>query len=235
MPGMMLLVIAAFVAIVIAAAIYSAKKARERREAMARWAAGHGWSFSPEKDRSMMDRYPELGQLRVGDQDRYAYNIVSGPVGDSGRDVLAFDYHYQTVSRDSKGRRRTSSHHFSAVIVRAEVPLRPLLIRSENLFDKLAGFLGFDDIDFESAEFSRRFHVSGPDRRWAFDVLHARTIEFLLEAPRQTLQMDHRHLMTWTGGRWEIDGFERSLALIGGVLDRLPEYVLRQQREVDHA
>ena len=41
-------------------------------------------------------------------------------------------------------------------------------------------FFGHDDIDFESAEFSRNFYVKSSDRKWAFDILHARAMEFLL-------------------------------------------------------
>ena len=38
-------------------------------------------------------------------------------------------------------------------------------------------------IEFESIEFNRRFFVSSPNRRWAYDVIHPRTMEFLLGSP----------------------------------------------------
>lgn len=38
------------------------------------------------------------------------------------------------------------------------------------------------DIDFESVEFSRRFHVAGDDRRFAYDLIDAAMIEHLLAA-----------------------------------------------------
>ena len=49
-----------------------------------------------------------------------------------------------------------------------------------------AGF-GSNDIDFESAEFSRRFQLTSPDGRWAHGVLNPRTMEFVTRARRCTL------------------------------------------------
>jgi hypothetical protein len=66
-----------------------------------------------------------------------------------------------------------------------------LFIRRENLFDKVAGFLGFDDIDFESAEFSDRFIVKSRDKRFAYDVLHPRMMEFLLDGAPPTVEFRH--------------------------------------------
>jgi len=113
----------------------------------------------------------------------------------SDRHLLAFDYHYETHSTDSKGHRRTNHHHFSAVILASALPLKPLFIRAEGFFDKLTEFVGFDDIDFESAEFSRKFYVKAKDRRWAYDVIHARTMEFLLSMPRFTIQFDRNNVI----------------------------------------
>ena len=55
-----------------------------------------------------------------------------------------------------------------------------LLIRPEGFFDKVAGAFGFDDIDFESEEFSRAFFVKSSDKRFAYDVLHPRMLELLM-------------------------------------------------------
>ena len=41
------------------------------------------------------------------------------------------------------------------------------IVRPEHVFDRLASFLGFDDIDFESVEFSKRFMVKFADRKFA--------------------------------------------------------------------
>jgi len=113
----------------------------------------------------MEERFPNFTCLQEG-SNRYACNIMQGT--DAGHGVCAFDYHYETYSTDSKGNRTTYHYNFSVVIISTGLPLKPLSIRRETFFDKVGAFLGCEDINFESAEFSRAFFVKSPDRRWAF-------------------------------------------------------------------
>ncbi|MCK5171919.1 MAG: hypothetical protein KAR47_00920, partial [Planctomycetes bacterium] len=98
------------VAVIIAGIVFSAIAAKKRREALAGLAQRLGFSFSPDRDRNIDDRYRFLDALRQG-SNHYAYNILSGNY--QGRDTQVFDYHYETHSTDSKGRRQTHHHHFS--------------------------------------------------------------------------------------------------------------------------
>jgi len=193
----------------------------KRRKDLAAWASGKGLYFRPERDGGFDERYPAFGCLRRG-YSRYASNIVEGEL--NGRRVTAFDYRYVTGS--GKDRR---THHFSAVVLRSNVGLKPLRIRSENVFDRVTEFFGLDDIDFESAEFSREFHVKSPDKRWAYDVLHQRTMEHLLSMPRFSMELDEEHVIAWRNRRFNVETFESAIAVVEGILDRLPEYVVRQQ------
>jgi hypothetical protein len=143
---------------------------------------------------------------------------------------LGFDYHYETHSTDSKGRRQTHHHYFSAVIVNSKIPLKPLMIRPEGVFDKLKDFFGYNDIDFESAEFSKKFHVSAKDERWAYDVLHARAIEFLMGRTRYSIEFDRHHIIAWMGGRvFAAESFEDSANVVIGLLELLPDHVVQQK------
>jgi len=213
-----------FVPLVVGVLVYGLYRAAQRRKALRAWAVRNGLSFDPSHDGSMDERFPDFGCLHQGG-DRYGYNCMIGP--QRGRTVLAFDYHYETGS----GKDRTS-HHFSAVILASGVPLKPLHIRSEGFFDRVGEFFGFDDIDFESAEFSREFRVTSPDRRWAYDVIHARMMAYLLAAPRMSIQFDSGHVIVWQGGRtFSPAQFTDALELAGGILDRLPNYLVQQQKE----
>ncbi len=215
-----------FLVVFILLALFGHQAAAKRKEALSAWARQLSLSFSPEKRRDFDDRFPEFACLRHG-SNRYAHNIASGLF--EGRHVLAFDYHYTTTSTDSKGRRTTTHHHFSAVILRANIPLQPLVIRPENFFHSIGAFFGFDDIDFESAEFSRRFHVSAPNRRWAYDVLHARAMEYLLQQPRYTIEFDPQQvLIIQSGKRWDPVNFSEAIHTVDTLLDMLPGYVKQQ-------
>ena len=217
-------IIALFVAVFAVIAIVGILQARARQKAMAQLAASRGMRFDPGKHHDVDDCFPAFACLRRG-RGRYAHNRIFGDW--NGRDCLLFDYRYVTGS--GKNRR---THHFSAIILESELPLQPLLIRPEGFFDKIADFFGFDDIDFESAEFSRRFCVKSPDRKWAYDVIHQRTMEFLMAAPRFSIEFDHAHVIVWRAGRFSIDEFTAAVGLAEGLLDLLPEYVVRKQEDL---
>lgn len=193
----------------------------QRRKKMAAYAKSRGLQFSPQKDKGLQNRYPSFKCLRRG-HSRYAFNIMSG-VRDK-RHVTAFDYHYVTGHGKSR-----STHRFSALIIQSPLPLKSLLIRPEHIFDKMSDFFGFNDIDFESAEFSRKFYVKAENRRWAYDVIHQRMIEYLLEAPKFSLQFDSKNIITWRNRRFSEQDFDDAFILIEEILDRLPNYVKKQQ------
>ncbi|GAG15661.1 unnamed protein product, partial [marine sediment metagenome] len=117
------------------------------------------------------------------------------------------------------------------LVIQSLLPLEPLYLRPENIFDRVTDFFGYDDIDFESAEFSRQFFVKARDKRWAYDILHQRMIEYLLEAPKFHIQFDAREIMTWRNKRFSEQDFDDAFTLIQGTLSRLPEYVKKQQLE----
>ena len=194
-----------------------------RKKKLRVWAAAKGLRFDPTPDRSFDDRHPEFGCLHVG-HSRRATNVSSGEF--DGRSVVAFDYHYVTGS----GKNR-HTHTLSGVLLGSRIPLKPLHIRSETLFDKVGEFFGLDDIDFESAEFSRAFHVKSPDKKWAFDVLHQRTIEFLLSQPRFSIQFGDGRMLIWRRRRFGSEVFDEAIGVGAGILDRMPGYIVREGGE----
>ena len=220
-----IVVIFAVAAVILFAVLDRQRKAKRRKE-LAAWAQAKGLSFRPSADSGIDDRFQQFKCLRQGDGGRYGYNIMEGIVG--RRAVCAFDYHYETHTHNSKGGRSTHHHHFSAVVVGAGLPLKPLFIRTETFVDKMAEFVGFDDIDFESTEFSRQFLVKSPDRRWAYDVLHQATMEFLLNSPRFTLEFQGSRVIAYRGKTLSTADFEAALQVVTGILDRLPASLLSE-------
>ena len=217
MDGLIILLVIGVVSAVI---ILSILFTMERRKKMAAYAESQGWHFTPDKDKGMSDRYPSFKCLRRG-HSRWAYNIMRGDR--DGRDVTSFDYHYVT----GHGKNR-QVHNFSALVLQSPLTLKPLYIRPENVFDKVSDFFGKDDIDFESAEFSRKFFVKAPEKRWAYHVIHQQMMEYLLEAPSFHIQFDSRDVMVWRNRRFREQDFDEAFTLIQGMLERLPEYVKKQ-------
>jgi hypothetical protein len=221
------LLILGVIALVAAIAVLSYQARKKRRLAIAAWAQSHGFVFSAERERGIDDYYSELQCLREG-QNRYGYNISRGRFGEYG--VCAFDYHYQVTTSGSKGQTQTHHHTYSAVIIEPAFPLKPLSLRSERFTDRLAQFFGAEDIDFESAEFNREFHVKAPERRWAFDVLHQESMEFLLQAPRFTIEMRSGYAVAYNAKMFSPEDFDAALGVLTGLVGRVPQSVVRELR-----
>lgn len=228
MPPVFIGIFIAFVIAIIAGAIFQSGREKKRSELLEGWADHNGFHFMPKArgtDSTFDERFPSFDCLRQGDN-RYAFNIARGEK--ENRDVWAFDYHYRTQSTDSKGRTTYHHHNFSSVVVGSGMALKPLFLRAEGWWDKMTSVFGFDDIDFESAEFSRKFFVKAPDRKWAYDVIHQETMEFLLRAPRFSIQLAGPHAIIWRGRRFEPADFEHALSVIDGVLRRIPRDIQRE-------
>lgn len=210
-----------FIGIIVLAIHFNAK----RKKALLAWARANGLTFTPDKDRSIDDRYPQFGCFRNG-HSRYGNHFLRGMW--RGRSFLAFEYHYTTGSGKNQ-----SHHSFSAVILTNAFPLQALSIRPEGFFDKVTEFFGLDDIDFESAEFSKRFYVKAKEKKWAYDVLHTRAMEYLLDPARRkyTMQFDTSHVLIHRGGAtFKPDEFGLAADVVCDLLEMLPEYVVEQQK-----
>ncbi|MCK4624199.1 MAG: hypothetical protein KAV00_02735 [Phycisphaerae bacterium] len=201
---------------------HGSSRSIRRRGNLSAWAYAKGLTFDALPDDGLADRFSNFKCLRRG-MSRYAYNRMAGKWGDLP--IMAFDYHYSIGTSENR-----IDYDFSAVIITSRVPLKPLYICREGFLDKLTESIGFDDIDFESAQFSRKFRVKSPDKRWAYDVIHARTMEHLLAGPDVSIQLDFMHIIAWSADWFSPADFDAAIELISGILDRLPEYVVQRQR-----
>ena len=224
---MFIIVIVAVVLVIAALIIVGEKQRQKRREDLAAVGARLGLAFSPDKQYNFDDRYPFFDCLKTG-SNRYAYNILTGSF--DGRPIVAFDYHYETYSTNSEGDRTTYPHHFSAVVFDVGLPIDGLVIRPEGFFDRFSRILGFDDIDFESAEFSRQFYVACRDRQLAYDVIQPETMEQMLHRPRFMLHFDRGVVIAFRKQRFEPPDFRAAMHLVDAILDGIP-HAARQALE----
>ncbi len=202
---------------------------KKRREALAALADSLGWRFDPSRDRDHDDEYAHFEIFRRG-HSRAAHNTLTGvlEINDLQWPAKMGDFTYKVTSHSGKST-STRTYRFSYLILHmpyARVP--DLLLRREGMFDKIAGVLGFDDIDFESAEFSRRFHVKSSDKRFAYDVVHPRMMEFLLAGDAPTVDIENERCCISDGRRrWRPEQFEQKLAWVRRFLDLWPDHVTR--------
>ncbi len=220
------LIIVGVVAIIVVVLVLGYLSVRKRREAMATLAARLVLRFDPNKNRDLARRYRFLDKLRAG-SNRYAFNILSGNY--QGHDVTLFDYHYETHSTDSKGRRHTHHHYFSFFILHLSASFPELVIGREGFFSKIAQAFGYDDIDFESHEFSRKFCVRSADKKFAYDVCNARMIEYLLSNNDLTIEIEGDSLAISFSRRLAPEQIEPNLNRLITVRSLIPDYLFSQR------
>jgi len=197
--------------------------ASRRRETLSGWAAAHGLSFKAAEDISGLEKsFPFLQCLQRGES-HYASNLMQGDWGGSA--MVGFDYHCLTGAAESR---------FSVVIIASRVLLQPLLIRPRSLLDNVSESLGAEAVNFESAEFNHEFRVKATDKRWAYDVIHPRMMKFLLGNPRFIIEFAFAHVACYRNNEFTAANFGTACEVACGILDRLPEYVLLQQRQPEN-
>ncbi|CAA6696868.1 MULTISPECIES: hypothetical protein [unclassified Lentimonas] len=196
--------------------------AKKRREAFQVLAQQWGFRFYPAKDFGFAKRYQFLDHMDDGHK-RYAYNRLSGQVEGAG--VNIFDYHYETYSTDSKGRRTTNHHHFS--IFTMELPRRfpELTIEREGFFSKIGQALGFDDIDFESLEFSKRYKVKSQDKKFAYDFCNAQMIDYLMKQQDLVIEVDGTTLALTFPGRLAVERVKPNFIRLQKIRGLMPNYL----------
>lgn len=211
------LIIVVFIGIAIAGIVVSAILARQRRDAMRQVAARLGLLFDPGRDRVLPKQYRFLDKLRQG-SGRYAFNILSGRYRD--HDIKAFDYHYRTGSG-----KNTQHHYISFFMLGLPKAFVELKIGPEKFFSKVAQAFGYDDIDFESHEFSRKFCVRSSDKKFGYDVCNAKMIEYLLANDDLTIEIEGFILAISFNRRLSVEQIEPNLNRLIQVRSLLPSYL----------
>jgi hypothetical protein len=223
-----ILVFAAVAAVVVALAVLAWQAERQRTRELQALADELGLDFDPRDDSAHDDDYAQFAIFRRG-HSRVAQRTLEGAIELFGRGcrVRMGDFRYRITHQNGKSQ-STSTHHFSYLIAHPPWPSPSLLVRREGVLDKLKGAFGFDDIDFESAEFSRRFWVQSSDKRFAYDVLHPRMMEFLLAERPPTLDLEGGALCISDGQRrWQPAEFRRQVDFLRRFCELWPRHLLK--------
>lgn len=204
---------------------YQFYRAKKRREAFQTWATNHGWSYT-QRDDSFAHRFRGT-PFDQGDH-RRAKNVVQGQF--AGRPIVAFDYSFETHTSDSNGGSNTQTHYFSVVATALATSLPRLQVTKEGLFGSLGRALGFHDIELENEDFNKRYKVKCDDRKFAYDVLHPRMMEMLLDADGPAWRIDHTDLIAWDRGSLAPEVIEGRLRFLDAIADQVPRFVWEDRR-----
>ena len=205
--------------VVVAAIAYFAWRARQKKIAAYRaWAAQYGYHYEPRDDSvtGLSSEEPfNIGRSRQGiDVFRGVYRNTH---------LLFFHYKYTTGS----GKNSKTFHH-QVVAIGLPQP-RPLLdISQENFLSKRFS----KDIDFENQRFNDTFRIKSPNRRFAFDVIHARTMEWMLADQRchsYRWRFEGPWLMTFRPGQLKLEEVFFYADFLIDVYSQVPRHVWATQ------
>jgi hypothetical protein len=203
--------------------------AKKRREAFAAFAAQQGFSYLPENN-ALAGNWAGT-PFQTGDHWRVR-NVLSGAF--QGRQIVAFEYSYQTHSSNGKGGRRTTTHKFGVVVMQLPGPLPQLEVTHEGIFGgPVANALGFGDLRFESEQFNRAFRVTADDPRFGHSVIHPQMMELLLARGEIGWRIEGNSLIGWDSGPHAPVEVMNRLQLLQSVVDNVPPYVWRDYAGVD--
>ena len=204
---------------------------KKRREAIAAWARENGWRFRPGKH---SDPGHPFSIFDDGHSRWSRYHLskrVDGAVPGLDRaDLELFEYHYAITTHTGKSS-STSHYHFMCALVASGVDLGAITIRREHFFDKIAQAIGFDDIDFEDHEFSKKFMVKAKDRKRAYAVIDRRMMAFLLDNSGWGIETNRDLLFVFTKGKPNPEKLTRLAGFTTEFLKALPRTLVNEERE----
>jgi len=212
-----LIVLAIGVAIAIAVVAYLAEK--KRREAIMRWAATNGWSYSGEDGR-WVDAW--RGDPFDEGHSRKAANVLEREVG--GRRAVVFDYSYKVTTSNGKTT-TTTTYEFSVYAQQLPAALPDVTIEPEGLWDKAVKLFGAQDVELESVEFNDRYRVKADDPKVAYDVLNARTMEALLAVSGLDIRIQGSWIVGVDRGDLDVLRIPGRVEVLTGIVDRVPSFV----------
>jgi hypothetical protein len=106
-------------------------------------------------------------------------NVLSGEA--AGMRVRLFDYHYTVHSTDGQGHTSSTTYPFSCAMAEIDADCPHLALEQESFMSRVSHHLGFHDIEMESEEFNKRYLVASEDKRFAYALLDARMMQWLMD------------------------------------------------------
>jgi hypothetical protein len=209
--------------------VYGIQEEKKRRAAFLQFAEAHGLHFDPSR-RSRQP--PELSFLPFfgRGENRYSHYWITGRWGDF--ECSAFEYHYEVTTRNEKS--SSTTHYYHAVFTLTLPDSCPvLLISPENFLTRIAGAIGFSDIQLESAEFNRAFQIRSKDKRFAYDICHPRAMEFLLAHPGTHLALGQNQLCFYQSKRLQVAALESTFRWLVDFYQLIPAYLWNQPSRVN--
>ncbi|TCP57068.1 hypothetical protein EV191_1011020 [Tamaricihabitans halophyticus] len=182
-----------------------------------------GWQYRP-KDSSVLGRF-RGSPFNSRGHSRRARHVFSGQ--HRGKPFCCYEYTYKVTS-GSGSNRRTQTYYFRIASVSTPATRPTLEISKEGWGSKMLDFVGVRDLQLESVEFNKAFKIKTENDKFAYDVLHPRTMEWMLHdprAPETPVRFENGGLVTWERGKFDLEWMQPRLDYLCEFVERVPEFV----------
>lgn len=171
--------IAAVVVVVVAVGYYLEKL---RTEGFKKFASGSGFQYLGNIPEDIYQAFGRLTLFNDKPSRDYRRTLLRQ---DGTRNFYIFDFTYQTGS----GKNRKTHKHTMVAVKDEDRSFPGFFLRPENVLDKIASAVGFDDIDFpEAPTFSKKFVLKGENEAAVRSFFNPSLIKFFENAPKSTLE-----------------------------------------------
>jgi hypothetical protein len=195
---------------------------RKRVAELTAWARDNGWSYTENADR-MVGRF--VGAPFDRGFGRTARHLLTTTMG--GRPVMAFEYSYKQRSGSGKDA-RTTTFTFTVTATTLPVPRRTLQVTQEQPETSPLDAASLKELRLGSEEFDRTFRINTDDQKFAHDVLHPQTIEWMLADQRArelAFRFERSDVLAWEDGRLSPQRAAWAATYLLDLVDRVPQAV----------
>lgn len=212
------------IALVVAGVVFTARQERKRRALYAAFAATNGLTYQPKADDSLYEQFGEGSPFETG-HSRSAQHVLSGTL--DGAPVLGFTYIYKVTTSNGKSS-STQTYRWQICALWLPSALPWMSIEDEGIFGgRVAGALGFEDVELESDDFNHRFRYKAADDRYGSALMPARMMELMLQGQTGVTRIQGRILYNAMPQRPKPEDITARWDFLAACATLIPSWVLK--------
>lgn len=218
-------------------------RVKRRRNKWIQLAAGHGFQYSCEPNVKLPTLYSDFILFKQG-VDKKAFNICLGE--EKGYEITAFDYYYTVPS----GKDIIAKHHFSVFIFKSQLIFKPIIIlnnkmlRELDIFDAISSTIsrgekaylsGTDVIYFESEEFNRKYYIKCDNKKYAYDIINPRMVQFLSDISDINIEVQDNSVLFYWNKVIPMSAIESYLTIAHDFFEMIPLYIKKESSKPERS
>jgi hypothetical protein len=154
-------------------------------------------------------------------------NVLSGTF--RGYQATVFDYSYKVTTSNGKST-QTVTYEVQVWSLEADFVLPSVEIAPENISLRIMEKFGLREVEFESAEFNRKWFVRSEDAKGVYDVFHPQAMERFMDFEPLRYVMSFNRVTALTNSYQSAMYIYRVLNDLADLLDMVPNYVREDGR-----